>query len=287
MDDNKLIKINTGLEKVSKQIAITNKLLTGIELVNHGIQMVFVQGGYFNMGSDSDIENPPHSVKLSDYYIGKFPVTTREWNKIIGNGSDASLGELNKKFRIRDGFMSKIKNIVGAKNRSSGIENRPSDGNLPITNISLELVNRFIAELNERTGNKYRLPTEAEWEYSARGGVKSNNYRHSGSNNLADVGWYAGNCSSIQPVGTKKPNELGIYDMSGNVAEWCADKFRRDYSQILRNENPKCTDGGDPVVRGGTYRWENGITSTLTMRSCYPPIGGDCIGFRLACDSVN
>jgi len=137
-------------------------------------EMVFVQGG-----------------TLSDFNIGKYPVTQKQWKLIMGDNPSENQGD-----------------------------------NYPVTNVSYGDAHMFISRLNERTGKKYRLPTEAEWQYAAHGGNQSKGYIYSGSNNINDVAWYKGNSDDrIHTVGTKMPNELGIYDMSGNVMEWCSDKL--------------------------------------------------------------
>jgi formylglycine-generating enzyme required for sulfatase activity len=165
--------------------------------------MVFVQGGTFTMGCTpeqgndcKDNEKPAHSVTVNDFYLCKYETTQRLWKAVMGSNPMAYNGDINLP--------------VGAVNRND--------------------IQEFIQKLNAMTGKIYRLPTEAEWEYAARGGNRSKGYKYSGSNNIDEVAWSRENSGEKpHPVGTKQPNELGIYDMSGNVSEWVDDLYR-DYS---------------------------------------------------------
>ena len=151
---------------------------------------------------------------------------------------------------------------------------------MPVEFISWDDAQEFIRKLNEMTGKQYRLPTEAEWEYAARGGNKSNRYKFSGSNNINMVAWYVGNSDmETHPVETKLPNELGIYDMSGNVEEWCSDWYGA-YSK-KNQTNPKgAADDPSRVVRGNCYRSGFLHVSYRSAREPnHPP--GSLVGFRL------
>ncbi|MFZ4413227.1 MAG: SUMF1/EgtB/PvdO family nonheme iron enzyme, partial [Bacteroidales bacterium] len=193
--------------------------------------MVFVVGGGFQMGSYNQLgfETPIHRVFLDDYYIGKYEVTQKQWRDIMGNDHVA-------------------------------LSYRGCDS-CPVENVNYNDVQNFISKLNIKTGMKYRLPTEAEWEYAAIGGLKQKtpeNYKYSGSNKLSEVAWYSANTKNkhVQPVGGKYPNILGIYDMTGNVWEWCSDYFSTSYyktSDGLRN--PECSESKEPnhVLRGGGW----------------------------------
>ena len=173
-------------QKPKPKVAYKNKTFT----VNGvSFNLVYVAGGTFQMGSnvgDYD-EKPVHSVTLSDYYIGQTEVTQELWQAVMGsNPSD----------------------FKGAKN--------------PVNNVSWNDCQEFIIKLNRLTGGRFRLPTEAEWEYAARGGNKSRGYIFSGSDYLGSVAWYEDNSGDeVHPIGSKSANELGLYDMSGNVFEWC------------------------------------------------------------------
>ena len=186
--------------------------------------MVFVEGGTFQMGSDDDSidEMPVHQVTLSDYYIGQTEVTQELWQAVMGSNPSYS------------GFK-------GAKN--------------PVNFVSWNECQDFIRKLNSLTGANFRLPTEAEWEFAARGGNKSRGYQYSGSNDLGSVAWYKANASSkVHPVGSKLPNELGLYDMSGNVWEWCADWYSGSYYGTSPCTNPTGpTTGEFRVDRGGSW----------------------------------
>ena len=166
-----------------------------IQINGSYFDMSFVKGGTFIMGSDApdaEADEKPHKVTLSDYYIGQTEVTQHLWKTVMGS------------------------------------ENNPSatkGDNLPVTNISWDDCQTFVSKLSEMTGLHFRLPTEAEWEYAARGGQKSQGYTYAGSNEIDEVAWYPSNCKKPQAVGKKKPNELGIYDMSGNVYEFCQDWY--------------------------------------------------------------
>ena len=136
--------------------------------------------------------------------------------------------------------------------------------NLPVENVSWKDCQKFLSKLNNTTGKSFRLPTEAEWEYAARGGKKSRGYQYNGSNNLSDVAWYDDNSGKkTHAVGTKQPNELGIYDMSGNVWEWCQDRYGK-YSSSSQVNPTGANSGSDRVLRGGS--WYN--TARLCRSSC-------------------
>ncbi|MBR4553277.1 MAG: formylglycine-generating enzyme family protein [Bacteroidaceae bacterium] len=196
-------------------------------------KMIAVEGGTFLMGSPEsdadayDDEKPQHEVTLSNYYIGETEVTQELWEAVMGsNPSD----------------------FVGA--------------NLPVENVSWDDCQAFINKLNEKTGKTFRLPTEAEWEYAARGGKKSKGYTYSGSNAIGDVAWHLDNSgNTTHEVGTKQANELGIYDMSGNVWEWCQDWYGETYY-----ENSSTTDPQGPA--SGTYRMLRGGSWIDFARNC-------------------
>ena len=190
--------------------------------------MVKVEAGTFTMGateeqgSDAfDREEPAHQVTLTkDYYIGQTEVTQALWQAVMGSNPSNFKGD-----------------------------------NLPVEKVSWEDCQTFITKLNSLTDSKFRLPTEAEWEYAARGGNKSRGYKYSGSNSLNDVAWYTSttNDSGTKPVATKAPNELGIYDMSGNVWEWCYDWYG-SYSSGAQTDPTGATSGSYRVDRGGCFR---------------------------------
>jgi formylglycine-generating enzyme required for sulfatase activity len=217
-----------------------------------GFEMVFVQGGTFTMGCTSeqsdcyDWEKPAHKVTVSSFNIGKYEVTQAQWVAIMGNNPSAFKGD-----------------------------------NLPVETVSWNDVQEFIRRLNTKTGKQYRLPTEAEWEYAAHGGNKSSGYKYSGGNNIGNVAWYGDNSgSTTHAVGTKQANELGIYDMSGNVWEWCSDWY--DAYSSASQTNPTGTSSGSARVNrgGGWYNRASGCR--VSARSSNSP-GSSYIGlgFRL------
>lgn len=212
-------------------------------------QMVFVEGGTFRMGSDSgdSDENPVHDVTLSNYSIGKTEVTQTLWRAVMGTNPSYFKGD-----------------------------------NLPVENVSWNDCQTFIKKLNAITGANFRLPTEAEWEYAARGGKQSKNYTHSGSNDIGTVAWYYSNSSSkTHPVGLKQPNELGICDMSGNVWEWCSDLYG-SYGRYAQTNPSGATSGNYRVCRGGGW-YGNAGSCRSAYRNHYTPDGrGSYLGFRLA-----
>ena len=212
--------------------------------------MIKVAGGTFLMGSnDGDAsEKPVHGVTLSDFYIGETEVTCGLWKAVMG--SDPS------HFKKGD--------------------------NYPVEEVSWNDCQRFIEKLNRKTGKTFRLPTEAQWEYAARGGKKSNGYKYSGSNNLSQVAWYNYNSSgATHAVKTKSPNELRIYDMSGNVWEWCQDWYGDyPYVAVTNPQGEGAWSGVERVIRGGSSSDTNCRTSSRRSRT--PGHRYFYLGLRLA-----
>lgn len=186
------------------------------KLINN---MVYVSGGTFIMGGDeSSDQTPTHSVTLSSYYICKYEVTQALWRAVMGSNPSKFKGD-----------------------------------NLPVEQVSWNDCQTFINRLNNYTGRNFRLPTEAEWEFAARGGNYSRHYKYSGSNYISDVAWYCDNSGNrTHPVGTKQANELGLYDMSGNVWEWCSDRYG-SYSSYSQSNPTGATSGFGRVERGGNW----------------------------------
>ena len=187
--------------------------------------MVYVSGGTFTMGATSEQgsdayndEKPTHSVTLSSFYLCKYEVTQALWQAVMGENPSNLKGD-----------------------------------NLPVEQVSWDDCQTFITRLNNLTGKNFRLPTEAEWEYAARGGNRSRGYKYSGSNVLSDVAWYDDNSGDkTHPVGSKSPNELGLYDMSGNVREWCSDWYGT-YSSTAQTNPTGSSSGSLRVLRGGSW----------------------------------
>ena len=218
------------------------------------IELIKVEAGNFTIGATSanekpdDNEKPAHEVTFSqNYYIGKYEVTQEVWKAVMGNNPSKFKGNL-----------------------------------LPVEMVSWKDCQKFISKLNRITGLHFRLPSEAEWEYAARGGNKSNGYLYSGSDNLDEVAWYNENSGKrTHNVGTKKANELGIYDMSGNVMEWCQDWFGF-YSVSSRKDPTGPNTGTLRINRGGcwySYPW---YCRALSRNKMSPDDSYFNLGFRLA-----
>ena len=194
-----------------------------LTLNNLTANMVYVSGGTFTMGATSEQgsdayndEKPVHSVTLSSFYICKYEVTQALWNAVMGSNPSNWKGD-----------------------------------DLPVETVSRDDCQTFIRKLNALTGKNFRLPTEAEWEFAARGGNNSRGYKYAGSNNIETVAWYQGNSGNkTHVVGTKSPNELGLYDMSGNVWEWCQDRYG-SYSGASQTNPTGASSGSNRVLRGG------------------------------------
>lgn len=228
--------------------------------------MVLVQGGTFTMGAteeqgedpDSD-ETPTHPVTLDDYYIGETEVTQQLWTAVMGEGPI------------------------------------PYDGDQhPMKNISYDDCILFIQKLNELTGQRFHLPTEAQWEFAARGGNLSGHFMFAGSNDIDEVGWHADNSWNQgkkspdfgnHPVGSKKPNELGIYDMSGNVWEWCYDYYSKYTPAPQKNPNGlENSSASFRVNRGGSWDYIATSSRVSNRRNRTPDFRNFNLGMRLALD---
>ena len=216
-------------------------------------EMVRVEGGTFTMGATAEQasdafsdELPTHKVTLSPFLIGKYEVSQTLWLAVMGENPSVNTGI-----------------------------------NLPVDNVTWNECQTFITKLNELTGKNFRLLTEAEWEYAARGGNKSKGYKYSGSNNLGDVAWYIDNSNNTShAMGTKAPNELGIYDMTGNVMEWVSD-WKGSYSSGAQT-NPTGPDSGTyRVNRGGSYGNVERLSRITNRNSIDPNMSSKTMGLRL------
>lgn len=215
------------------------------------IDLVYIPGGTFTMGATPEHnglagkeEYPTHQVTLSGYYIATTECTQQLWNVIMSENPSSLKGD-----------------------------------RLPVTNINVYDCDEFISELSAKTHRRFALPTEAQWEYAARGAAIGNGYRFSGSNEIAQVAWYDLNASQPHIVATRQPNEIGLYDMSGNVYEICGDEYKNYTADAVTD--PLVTGSWQQIYRGGAY---NALASDcrVTARSFAPSdFSADFIGFRL------
>ena len=221
------------------------------------MQMVYVEGGSFEMGATAEQEEgarsneyPVRTVKLDSYYIGKYEVTQAQWETVMGTNPSYFTG----------------------------------DDKRPVERVSWNEAQEFCRRLSEATGKRYMLPTEAQWEYAARGGKKSKGYKYSGSDDIEEVAWYGENSDyQTHRVGTKKANELGIYDMSGNIFEWCSDWYGTyDESDTDNPQGP--VNGSNRVYRGGSWYHRYAFPCRVAFRiSDSPDFSYYFLGFRVVC----
>lgn len=266
-------------------IMLGNAPRTTVFTVNGvSFRMIPVQGGTFTMGDNEgwysinsawdEPDNPEHQVTVNSFSIGQTEVTQKLWVAIM-NSNPSYFNETG--------------------NSSVGSDHEANyDTNLqrPVDWVSWFDCQTFIAKLNELFGEHFRLPTEAEWEYAARGGSKSEGYKFAGSNDINNVGWYINNIPSstwgtagygTQTVATKAPNELGLYDMSGNVGEWCQDWYERYYYESSPADNPTGPiSGTDRVLRGGAYIYQLWLSYVASRLGLQPSMRGVVTGLRLA-----
>ncbi|MEZ9051800.1 formylglycine-generating enzyme family protein [Vibrio sp. 10N.247.311.64] len=222
-------------------------------------EMVLVEGGTFTMGSNgpeaTKAERPARNVTVDSFYIAKFEVTQELFESVMGSS------------------LSYFQNPQ-----------------VPVNNLSWQQANYFVEQLNELTGEEYRLPTEAEWEFAAKGGNKSKGYTYSGSNNLDDVAWYSANSkNSAHPVGLKKPNELGLYDMTGNVGEFVIDAFGDTFYRFGPTDNPNNAKHSDvglshKSVRGGSFAYDENESESYRRDFASQSITMSDMGLRLVKD---
>jgi len=235
---------------------ISNSNLVAVDCGNGvKIELVRVESGFFQMGSNQfNAEKPVHKVRLNGFLIARYVTTQQQWQSVMGNNP------------------SYFKGL-----------------NFPVEQVSCNDARNFCQTLSSKIKLTVRLPTEAEWEYSARGGNKSQGYQYAGSNTLDEVGWYRNNAlSSTHPVGQKKPNELGIYDMSGNIWEICLDEWHDNYlykpESAKQNGNEVWGDWNHNrscVLRGGSWFFHDNGCRLSYRNGGNADIKGNRYGFRV------
>ena len=237
---------NKMVDVVANMKELTPPYIETVKGLN--MKMIFVEGGTFAMGSTSgeSDEEPVHNVTLDSYYIGETEITQAQWRAIMGTNPSDYTGD-----------------------------------NRPVENVSWEDAQKFCKKLSELTGKRYVLPTEAQWEYAARGGNKSKGYTYSGSNSVGEVAKYdsSGGHSSVK---SKKPNELGIYDMSGNVWEWCSDWYG-SYSSSAQSNPQGPSSGSYRVLRGGGWYNYSSHCRVANRYNSNPSNRYGGYGFRVVC----
>lgn len=253
----KFLSVGEDMEQKTEQKTESAPQLGSQTFTVNGVKftMVPVEGGTFTMGATSeqgsdacDGEKPAHKVTLSDYYIGQTEVTQALWEAVMGSNPSDSKGD-----------------------------------NLPVERVSWDDCQVFIQKLNQLTGKQFRLPTEAEWEYAARGGRKSRGYKYAGGNDIDLVAWYDGNSGNeTHAVATKQANELGVYDMSGNVWEWCSDRYG-DYQSSSQSDPQGPSSGSGRVNRGGSYYLSAGFCRVSYRYDDAPGFRSFDLGLRLSC----
>ena len=254
-------KVEAGERKIKEDPTKTIYLDNGVSLT-----MIKVEPGSFMMGSEngSDNQKPVHQVTLTQaYYLGKTEVTQAQWRAVMGTTVEEQRYKANTSGPLRG---------VGDNN--------------PIYYINWHEAIAFCQKLNDEgrapKGWKFTLPTEAQWEYAARGGNKSRGYTYSGSNDVDDVAWYDENSGSeTHAVRQKRANELGFYDMSGNVDEWCLDRYG-SYSSNAVTDPQGPQSGALHVLRGGSWCFGAQYCRSARRYGCIPDYRGYCHGFRLA-----
>lgn len=255
----KLEEIETLCSATAEDLKPQKDTVAEFTVKGVSFKMIRVQGGSFKMGATPEQgydsykdEKPEHEVILDDYYIGETEVTQSLWNAVMGNNPSRWEGD-----------------------------------SLPVENVTWDDCRSFITRLNSMlhehlpVGYKFCQPTEAQWEYAARGGNKSQGFKYAGSDNIDDVAWYAANSGGkIHPVKTKSPNELRLYDMSGNIWEWCQDWYGK-YSKSSRINPSGPLSGANHVVRGGSW-YDKARFCRVSYRDDDGPDGPYCFGVRLA-----
>ncbi|RYG43095.1 MAG: formylglycine-generating enzyme family protein, partial [Chitinophagaceae bacterium] len=257
----------------------------------HGLletpEMVLVEGGNFLMGNNAneaqENEKPAHNVILGSFLIGKYELTVREFSHFITETRYQTTSDsLGFSWIYKQGQWIKGENV----NWTNDIYGRlieVKDMDVPVIHISWVDAMNYCSWLSKVTKLNFRLPTEAEWEYAARGGKNSKRYLFSGGNNVDQVAWYDENSKqNLAKIGQKLPNELGIYDMSGNVMEWCYDYYSDNFYSVAKPENSFGPDSGtEKVARGGSWFTQD-LMCRSTFRMAYPETtrGGN-IGFRI------
>ena len=256
--EGETLAINEKLQANNQQTSGNNNVARGTNqtFTVNGVSftMIAVEGGTFQMGATSEQgsdaesdEKPVHNVTLSDYYIGETEVTQELWKAVMGRNPSHFRGYPQR----------------------------------PVEQVSWNDCQEFIKKLNQLTGKNFRLPTEAEWEYAARGGNKSKGYKYSGSNTIGNVAWHKDNSGSrTHYVKTKQANELGIYDMSGNVWEWCQDWYG-NYSSSSQTNPTGPSFGSDRVLRGGGWNGGAEICRVSNRYDGYPGRRNYFLGLRL------
>lgn len=257
----KFLSVGEDMEQKTEQKTESAPQLVAVEgsrtFTVNGVKftMVPVEGGTFTMGATSEqgsdaeeYEKPAHKVTLSDYYIGQTEVTQALWKAVMGSNPSDSKGD-----------------------------------NLPVEQVSWDDCQVFIQNLNQLTGKQLRLPTEAEWEYAARGGRKSRGYKYAGGNNIGLVAWCGDNSGNrTHTVATKQANELGVYDMSGNVEEWCSDWYD-GYQSSSQSDPQRPSLGSCRVNRGGSCYCNAGDCRVSYRFFGTPDFRYNDLGLRLSC----
>lgn len=260
------------------------------------INMVYVEGGTFQMGTNKDKyreidEENVHLVKLDDFYIGKTEITIAQFAKFVEETNYKTDAEIKGRSYIWDdekALMVEKENVNWRCNELGELINENDYSYYPVVYISWQDATAFCNWLSEKTGKKYSLPTEAQWEYAARGGRYSKGYMYSGSKKIKKVAWYWDDSQREEhPVSNLLPNELGIHDMSGNVYEWCYDWYEATYS-TENQENPEGPENEKSklfrrVIRGGSWATTKNFCRVTNRDSGNPNLGTSTSGFRIIC----